>query len=299
MAGMNAYPCEAVVLRRTRYSETSLIVALMTRAYGRVDALAKGCRRPKSRLAGHLDLLTWEEVTLLARPRAGLELLTDAAWIQDWPGLRRRPVAYAGGCVLAEVVLRTCMEGDPHPEVFAALTETLTELDRGEPPAAVVTAGLLRILRGIGLAPRLDACARCGATVEPTAVAWTREGVACLACDGALDDGADGGDGSEDGGRGREPAPPLSPRLLQTLRYLEQTPLARAGRLGLTGEERRALLEFMASHLRETLERDNRAFGLFRALAARAEADRAGRKRSTRCASERRRPRTKGSHAAS
>ncbi|MCC8109436.1 MAG: recombination protein O N-terminal domain-containing protein [Planctomycetes bacterium] len=58
---MNTIKDEAIILRNRRFSESSLVATLLSRDHGRVDVLAKGCRREKSPMFGHLDLYQKEQ----------------------------------------------------------------------------------------------------------------------------------------------------------------------------------------------------------------------------------------------
>lgn len=153
--------CEGVVLRRSRFSETSLVLSLFTREFGRVDALAKGARRLSSSMRGHFDLYNIEEVTIFHRPRAGLDLATDAALLSESSALRIDPLAYACMAMLAEVLLSCSMPHDPHEKAYVAFTEALKKLNRDYEPKSTTLTALFLILKDLGYMPRLDACGIC------------------------------------------------------------------------------------------------------------------------------------------
>ncbi|MDP2948050.1 MAG: DNA repair protein RecO, partial [Chloroflexota bacterium] len=70
------YKTEAIVLRQRKLGEADKIVTLYTPNYGKLDAVAKGVRRPKSRLGGHLEVLT-HVMVMLAQGR-NLDVVTQA-----------------------------------------------------------------------------------------------------------------------------------------------------------------------------------------------------------------------------
>lgn len=72
-----AWRTEAIILRRTNYGEADRVLQLLTPERGKVSAIAKGVRRPKSKLAGGLELLAVSDVTILAG-RGELGLVTSA-----------------------------------------------------------------------------------------------------------------------------------------------------------------------------------------------------------------------------
>ena len=54
---MSSEKSTAIILRLVEFSETSLVVTLLTRDFGKLTAMAKGARRKKSPFEGALDLL--------------------------------------------------------------------------------------------------------------------------------------------------------------------------------------------------------------------------------------------------
>lgn len=62
---MRSYSTEAIILRRTNYGEADRIVSLLTPERGKISAIAKGVRRPKSKLAGGLELFALCDITIM------------------------------------------------------------------------------------------------------------------------------------------------------------------------------------------------------------------------------------------
>jgi DNA repair protein RecO (recombination protein O) len=84
------HPTEAIVIRLTRLTDTSLIVHWFTQDHGLVKTVAKGARRAKSPFAGQLDLFFGGEITFTQARRGDLHILREVA-IRDWrEGLRLR-----------------------------------------------------------------------------------------------------------------------------------------------------------------------------------------------------------------
>ena len=94
----------ALVVRGFDWSETSRIITLFTREFGKVRALAKGGRRLKSNFDVAFDLLNVCHVMVIRKAHGGLDLLTKAQLAERFPVLRQDLSAlYAGdwGYVLA------------------------------------------------------------------------------------------------------------------------------------------------------------------------------------------------------
>lgn len=203
---MNSVKTEAIVLRNRRYSESSLVVALLGREHGRLDALAKGCRREKSPMFGHLDLYQKEEVLILRRPQAGLDLLIEAAFADEHAGLRFSPPAFAAAGLLADLALASTLAGEPLTGLYDVLSGALGLLSRlgdararaglAEPlpftPAEkgvligrTLKLALLDMLGWLGYGLELRACVSCGRPAEdaaPVALSLRQGGAVCGAC---------------------------------------------------------------------------------------------------------------------
>jgi DNA repair protein RecO (recombination protein O) len=58
------YQTEAIIIKKIKLGEADRILTLYTSDYGKIEAVAKGVRRPKSKMAGHLELLTHSQLRL-------------------------------------------------------------------------------------------------------------------------------------------------------------------------------------------------------------------------------------------
>jgi DNA repair protein RecO (recombination protein O) len=139
------------VLHTYPYKETSLIVELFTRRFGRVALLARGARRPRSAMRGvllsfHPLRLSWSVSTELGNLIAA-----------EWAGALQ-PLAGQGlmcGFYLNELLLRLLPRDDAHEALFDAYTEALGRLCHDSSPA-VLRAFEKRLLAELGYAPLLD-----------------------------------------------------------------------------------------------------------------------------------------------
>ena len=176
----------ALVLRVIEFSETSSIVTLFTREFGKVRGLAKGARRPKGPFESALDLLSLCRIVFLRKSSEALDLLTEAKLERRFrPAPRSLSSLYAGYYV-AELLNELTDDSDPHPELFDAAVETLQTLTSGQGPVAGnVLRFELSTLRLLGHLPSLDACAECGTAIEAQgriAFGQLSGGVLCARC---------------------------------------------------------------------------------------------------------------------
>jgi len=155
----------AIVLRVIDFSESSAVVTLFTRDFGKVTGLAKGARRPKGAFESALDLLSVVRVLLLRKSSDALDLLTEAKLEQRFRAAGRDLARLYAGYYVAELLLDLTHDDDPHPKLFEAALATLRGLD----DSAHVPTALLRFelaaLKILGHRPSLDGCAACGEVV--------------------------------------------------------------------------------------------------------------------------------------
>src|SRR5512143_2186053 len=94
---MSSEKATAIVLRTVEFSETSLILTLFTREFGKVRGLAKGARRLKSAFESALDLLALCRIVFLRKSSDALDLLTEAKLLRRFrPAGRDLLSLYAG-----------------------------------------------------------------------------------------------------------------------------------------------------------------------------------------------------------
>lgn len=176
----------ALVLRVIEFSETSSIVTLLTREFGKVRALAKGARRPKGPFESALDLLSLCRIVFVRKSSDALDLLTEAKLERRFRAAPRSLSSLYAGYYVAELLNEFTHDGDRHPELFDAACQTLAALGSSQTPvAAAVLRFELTALRLLGHLPSLDVCAECGRTVESQgriAFGQLAGGVLCARC---------------------------------------------------------------------------------------------------------------------
>lgn len=175
-------------MRARNLGEADKIFTLFTRSAGKVDAVGKGVRRPKSALGGRLELLT--ESTLTLHRGRSLDIITSAVTVRShWAGLTE-PRALAAASLIAEIVDMFCEPELPLDEIYALLSNAAPAFANSAAPAALVPRFELRLLHALGLAPPDDACIRCGGPFDERG-AWVdidAGGLGCESCYGARGD---------------------------------------------------------------------------------------------------------------
>jgi len=120
----------AILLRRTRFSDTSLIVTWLSGTHGRLKTIAKGALRPRNRFAGVLDLFFDAEIAFARSARSELHTLREVSLLDAREGLRRDYRAVELASYFVELVELTVEPEHPVPEVHALLSRALDYLGR-------------------------------------------------------------------------------------------------------------------------------------------------------------------------
>ncbi len=183
---MAADQTTALVLRTIEFSETSLVVTLLTKDFGRVSALAKGARRVKGPFEGSLDLLSVCRVVVIRKNSESLDLLTEAKLLRRFRGAERSLQRVYAGYYLAEMLrLLLTDDNDPHPDVYDLALQTLDQIDGNGQLATSLVFFDIQSLRMLGHAPATTHCTECGNEVQRTpriTFAMIGGGVVCNGC---------------------------------------------------------------------------------------------------------------------
>ena len=170
------------MLRKLDYGEADRIFTLLTKTHGKVGAIAKGVRKPESRLGPSLELFGHVDV-LLAKGRGQLDVIAQA---QRMPGPRIagevERTAYAA--LITELAERVCEDRHPVEGVYELTVMALDELARETDPRRASAYFLSAALELLGYAPQLSACGSCGTALEPKPAPFSAAagGFLCDAC---------------------------------------------------------------------------------------------------------------------
>jgi len=152
----------AFVLHSYPYRETSLILDVFSRQYGRLAIVARGARRPKSSLRGLV--MSFQPLFLSWFGKGELRTLHSAEWQGGQPYLQG--TALMCGFYLNELLLNLLVREDPHEGLFDIYSDTLQLLARQSEQAANLRRFEKRMLQELGYALVLDEEAGSGRKVR-------------------------------------------------------------------------------------------------------------------------------------
>jgi DNA repair protein RecO (recombination protein O) len=177
---------DAIVLRTVDFSETSLILTLFTRQFGKIEALAKGGRRLKSPFESALDILAQIRVSFLHKKSDVLDLLTEAKLIRRFRVTESNLAGLFASYYVLELIDSLTETNDPNPAIYDLTVKMLARLEQG----TLLMRSLIRfeglLLKAVGQQPSLGNCAECGKIInmeqKRVAFGYIDGGALCFPC---------------------------------------------------------------------------------------------------------------------
>lgn len=151
------------MLRSMRYGEADRILHAITPEHGRIGAVARGARRPKSKLGGRLEPLSVVRLELI-RGRSDLHTVVGADTVVVHHRILTSHAALTHAQRACHVVDRTAAPDEPAERVHGLVRTLLALLDArpDEAHEGLQQAFRLKLLYALGVPPALGACVHCG-----------------------------------------------------------------------------------------------------------------------------------------
>ena len=236
------YRAQGIVLKSVTIGEADLLLTLYTPQMGKLRALARGGRRPSSKLVGHLEPLTCVDLAL-AQGR-NLDVVTQAQAVDSLAPLKANLEALSQGVYLAELVDGFAVEGVANAELYDLFLNALRFLGQRPGVELALRHFELHLLRTSGFMPELQQCVECRQPLEAGKHLFSPKsgGVLCARC-----------------ASNRPEAVPLSVTTLKVLRFLERSPLEEVTAVRVSRDVLAEVRHLLASTQRYWLERELRS----------------------------------------
>lgn len=156
------YSTEAILLAVRNWGEADKMVTFLAKDRGKVTAVAYGCRRPKSPLAGGMQPFSHLDLNVVNGNH--LDTIKQCETITSFKKLREDLECMAYANFLAELVVEMCPEGHTEPEIYELLLSVFGVLSERN-PRLVALAAAFQLLEYTGYQPAYKTCAVCGSTI--------------------------------------------------------------------------------------------------------------------------------------
>ncbi len=242
MAEPRVYRTEAIVLRQRPLGDAAKILVMLTPEHGRLEAVARGVRRTRSRLAGHVEPLT--HASLLLARGGKLDIVTQAQIVESFQALRQDLELLSRAFYVAELVERLVGESEENYPLFRLVLDTLTRLAQVAEPDVALRYFEMRVLDLLGYRPQIDRCAVCNRALEAETNLYSplAGGALCTGCVPA-----------------NGIAERLSVNALKWLRVLQRAPFAEVARVRLPESVAFEVERHLRGTMQAVLEREVRS----------------------------------------
>jgi len=233
------YQTEAVIIKKTKLREADRILTLYTPHLGKIQGVAKGVRRPRSKLAGHLELLTHSQVSL-ARGR-NLDTIIGSQTIDSFLPLKSDLWLTSCALYVTELINQFTADHIENYSLFRLLIETMHRLSRPDDNELVLRYFELHLLNEVGYRPQLRQCVSCHSLLKVVTNTFSPAdgGILCPRCS-----------------QRRPLTYPLSVDAIKVLNLLQGSDYDTAGAQKMAPELSHELDEVLSHYLEYLLERE-------------------------------------------
>ena len=152
---------EAIVLKSQRQGETSKILTLYTRAFGKLTVIAKGARSMRSKFGGSLELLNYISIVFYEKETREIQLLSQADIVEFFANIKLSVEKTALAMAVCELVNNLEIGIEPNPSLFKLHLEALKAMNQNENPMNVLRAFQVKLLNILGFRPDFTTCSKC------------------------------------------------------------------------------------------------------------------------------------------
>ncbi len=159
----NILKTRGIVLRTHSFKESSLFCSIFTEKFGKLRLIAKGARRPKSKICGTLEPFTLSEVIFYKRESRDVYTLSDAVIIENFQNIRSSQLKFTACEAICELIDKTTVLEEPNRQLFLETIEFFERISMTDDKIAGYWSLLMlfKLLKFAGLQPHLEDCVRC------------------------------------------------------------------------------------------------------------------------------------------
>ncbi|WP_042223427.1 DNA repair protein RecO [Oceanobacillus manasiensis] len=168
------------VIKTTDYGETHKIVTIFSKNAGKISVLAKGAKKPKSRMAAVTQPFIYGEFFVYLN--SGLSTLQQGEVIHSLRRIREDIVRTAYAAYISELLDKLMDQKSPDINIYDEFDHTMHWIADKEDPIIPIMMLELKLFQKGGFAPTVDRCANCGQKRNPYAFSIHEGGLLCRQC---------------------------------------------------------------------------------------------------------------------
>lgn len=171
---------EGMVIRKVDYGESNVILTLFTRENGKIGVMARGAKKPKSRLSSVAQLFTYGHFVF--QQSRGLGTLNQGEIIDSFRGIKEDLFKTAYCAYMVEFLDKVTEEKSPQPFLFEHLWQSFNLVNEGADPEVITFIFEIKMLQQAGIGPQVNHCSNCGNTEGQFAFSIREGGFLCERC---------------------------------------------------------------------------------------------------------------------
>ncbi|RHW33160.1 DNA repair protein RecO [Oceanobacillus profundus] len=171
---------DGIIIKTRDYGETHKLVTILSKNIGKFTALARGAKKPKSRMAAVIQ--PFIRAQLFVYVNQGLSTIQQGEIVNSFRPIREDIVKTAYAAYMTELTDKLLDEKSPDPYLFDQFVHTMTWISENEEAEIPLMMYELKLFEKGGIAPTVDRCTNCGNRQMPFAFSIAEGGMLCTRC---------------------------------------------------------------------------------------------------------------------
>lgn len=171
---------DGFVIKSQDYRETNKIVTIFSKRFGKFSGLARGAKKPKSRMAAVTQPFVYSQFFVYMN--SGLSTIQQGEIIDSFRGIREDIIKTAFAAYIAELTEKLLDSKSPDADLFQQFYETLKWIADNDDAQIPIMMYELKLFQKGGFAPIVDRCVNCGSTESPFWFSIAEGGLLCKFC---------------------------------------------------------------------------------------------------------------------
>lgn len=248
---MPAQSLEGIILRKYYLRETSFILVIFTKEFGKIKGVIKGVRDPYPQFAGNFEPFTRCRFLFYKKKKQQMDLITHCETLDYFSSVKKDIERLTYANYFIELVDNVTAANDPNERLYDSLAGSLRLLGTESSPKRASRIFELKILSALGLTPQVEACVLCGALAQTGAVfSAALGGLVCSECSN----------------RAVEGSMPISLGAVNFMSKIIGCDMEKASRIKVSGQVGRETQEALASFLEYHVGRASRSMSFLQTL---------------------------------
>ncbi|MEC5422225.1 DNA repair protein RecO [Virgibacillus sp. C22-A2] len=178
---------DGIIIKTQDYGETHKIVTIFSKKLGKFTALARGAKKPKSRMAAVTQPFIYGEFFVYVN--RGLSTIQQGEMIHSFRPIREDIIKTAYTAYITELTDKLVDMQSPDIFLYEELYETMSWIEKNEDAEIPVMMYEFKLYAKGGFSPTVDKCVNCGNSTQLIAFSITEGGLLCNRCR-SIDQGA-------------------------------------------------------------------------------------------------------------